>query len=190
MNKKLEKLEIQKLLQEYSFLLLDEEYKNEVIDVSKTDFLSKVREMIGAQPELTEPKNPSDDIKVETNKQIDPSNIDKSTRDKVKKLYREIAKLTHPDKVDSDSLIDLYMKSTVAAEEFDLFTLYEICEKLNIEHDIDPEDKSILRSKIDSKKEKLKNIENSFIWLYAHARTEEEKNILLHKFIEKHGNNF
>ena len=31
MNKKLEQLEMQKLLQEYNFLMLDEEYKKEMI---------------------------------------------------------------------------------------------------------------------------------------------------------------
>jgi len=190
MNNKLERLEIQKLLQEYSFLLLDEEYKNEVISSSKSEFLSKVREITGTPPEHVEP--PSEPIQniINNIEAINPQDIDKSTRDKIKKLYHEIAKLTHPDRVNSDNLVDLYMRSTVAAECFDLFTLYEICEKLNIEHSIDLEDRTILKSKINSKKEKLKNIEYSFIWLYAHASTEEEKLSLLHRFADRHGNTF
>ena len=40
---------------------------------------------------------------------------------------------------------------------------------------------------IDKKKDKLKNIEGSFIWLYAHAKTEQEKQFLINQFAEKHG---
>ena len=49
------------------------------------------------------------------------------------------------------------------------------------------EDKEILKVKIDKKKDKLKNIEGSFIWLYAHAKTEQEKQFLINQFAEKHG---
>ena len=186
MNKKLEQLEIQKLLQEYSFLLIDEEYKNEVIDANKTEFLNKVREAGGSLVNEN-PPSPEDTPALKKEK-IDPSTVDPSTREKVKKLYREIAKITHPDKVSSEELVELYMRATIAAEEFDLFTLFEICSKLNIEHSVEGEDKEILKVKINKKKEKLKNVEGSFIWLYSHAKTEEEKQFLINQFVEKHGN--
>jgi hypothetical protein len=188
MNKKLEQLEIQKLLQEYSFLLLDEEYKLEVVDANKVEFLNKVREITGALPEPPPPPPQEEqDAPPPKKEKIDPSTVDPSTRDKVKKLYREIAKITHPDKVNSEELVELYMQATTAAEEFDLFTLFEICSKLRIEHSVDGEDKEILKVKIDKKKDKLKNIESSFIWLYAHAKTEQEKQFLINQFAEKHG---
>lgn len=186
MNKKLEQLEIQKLLQEYSFLLIDEEYKQEVVDANKVNFLNKVREITGALPE-SPPPPPEEQDAPSSKEKIDPSTVDPSTKDKVKKLYREIAKITHPDKVNSEELVELYMKATTAAEEFDLYTLFEICSRLNIEHSVEGEDKEILKVKIDKKREKLKNIEGSFIWLYAHAKTEQEKQFLINQFAEKHG---
>lgn len=185
MNKRLEELEVKKLLQEYNFLLLDEEYKHEVIDNNKEEFLSKIRESRGDTPPPT-PQNPQEKIKKD---QIDPNLIDKSTKDKVKKLYREIAKITHPDKAKTDEHIELYMQATIAAEGFDLFVLYEICSKLNISHSIDGEDKDILKIRINKKRDELKSIENSFIWLYAHAANDEEKQKLIDHFINKHGNN-
>jgi len=184
MNKKLESLEIQKLLQEYSFLLLDEEYKQEVIDTSKTEFLKEVRKAGG---DIINDAPPPQDTPPPKKEKIDPSTVDPSTRDKVKRLYREIAKITHPDRVSSDELVELYMRATEAAEEFDLFALFEICSKLKIEHSVDGEDRDILKVKIDKKKEKLKSIEGSFIWLYAHAKTQEEKQFLINQFVEKHG---
>lgn len=186
MSKKLEQLEIQKLLQEYSFLLTDEEYKNEVIDANKTEFLNKVREAGGNL--VNENPPPPEDTPPPKKEKIDPSTVDPSTREKVKKLYREIAKITHPDRVNSEELVELYMRATEAAEEFDLFTLFEICSRLNIEHSVEGEDKEILKVKINKKKEKLKNIEGSFIWLYAHSKTQEEKQFLINQFVEKHGN--
>lgn len=182
MGKRLEQLEVKKLLQEYSFLLLDEEYKREVIDDGREEFLNKIQEVRGdvsPPPPQTQPQ--------EKPNKIDPNSVDKSTKDKVKKLYREIAKVTHPDKAKTDEHTGLYMQATVAAEEFDLFTLYEICAKLDISHSIDVEDKDILKIRINKKRDELKSIESSFIWLYVHAQTEEEKQKLIEHFIKTHG---
>ena len=46
MNDKLKQLEIQKLLQEYNYLLLDDEYKQELIAEGKTPFLEQVHEFM------------------------------------------------------------------------------------------------------------------------------------------------
>ena len=186
MNKRLEQLEVKKLLQEYSFLLLDEEYKHEVIDNNREEFLNKVREARGDNPPPPPPTEPQE--KPQKDK-IDPNTVDKSTKDKVKKLYREIAKITHPDKAKTDEHTELYMQATDAAEGFDLFVLYEICSKLNISHSIDGEDKDILKIRINKKRDELKSIESSFIWLYTHAQTDEEKQKLIDHFVNKHGNN-
>jgi hypothetical protein len=186
MNKRLEQLEVKKLLQEYSFLLLDEEYKQEIIEGSREEFLNKIREARGDTPPPPPPTEPQE--KPQKDK-IDPNTVDKSTKDKVKKLYRDIAKITHPDKSKTDEHTELYMQATMAAEGFDLFTLYEICSKLGISHSIDGEDKDILKIRINKKRDELKSIESSFIWLYVHAQTEEEKQKLIDHFVNKHGNN-
>ncbi len=182
MNDKIQHLEVKKLLQEYSFLLLDEEYKQEIIAANKTEFLKRVREANG-EPEPEPESMPERPAK----RRIDPDTVDASTRDKVKRLYREIAKHTHPDRCADTSLHELYVEATNAAEEFDLFALYEICHRLNITHSIDPEDKDILKQRIMHKREELAAIEASFIWLYAHAPSEERRNKLVEQFVNKHG---
>ncbi len=60
MSKRLEQLEVKKLLQEYSFLLLDEEYKREVIDGGREEFLTKIREIRGEQPPPPPPTEPQE----------------------------------------------------------------------------------------------------------------------------------
>lgn len=192
MNDKLKKLEIKKLLQEYNFLLLDDEYKKEIISDNRPEFLEKVQKLkselgVGQEPEIKHEKK--EDVKEDLPKKpkLDPNSINKSTRDKVKKLYREIVKKTHPDKTNSEDLINLYMKATIASDDYNLFELFIICIELNIDIDIDINDKDTLTVLIEMKKNELKSIESSFIWLYHTSKTEEEKNKLIELFVKKHG---
>ena len=72
MDKKLEKLEVQKLLQEYSFLKVDDEYKQEVIAAGKEEFMKKVHEKNGSTPP---PKPQTKEVEEEEkikSKKIDP----------------------------------------------------------------------------------------------------------------------
>ena len=113
--------------------------------------------------------------------------VDKETKDKIKKIYREIVKLTHPDKVETQEAIDLYMKATEATDNFDLFELYQICDQLNIVVDLDLNDKSLLNILIDTKKDELKNLENSFVWKWIHLPSEDDKKNLIKVFINNYG---
>jgi hypothetical protein len=189
MDNKLKKLEIKKLIQEYNFLLLDDEYRQEIISENKTDFLTKVEKLKSELGIINEPETPKKEEEVNLPKKpkIDSGQVSKSTKDKVKKLYREIAKKTHPDKTNSEELVNLYMRATVAAEDYNLFEIFIICNELNIDIDLDLEDKDTLITLIEMKKREIKSIEASFIWLYYMAKTEEEKNKLIELFVKKHG---
>jgi hypothetical protein len=79
------------------------------------------------------------------------------------------------------------MEATTAAEEYNLFELFIICSKLNINIDFDIEDKDTLLILIEMKKNELKGIESSFIWIYANSKTDEEKNKIIELFVNKHG---
>jgi len=200
---RIQKLEIQKLLREYNFLLIDDEYKQEVISENKNEFLTKVEDLkkeLGFSDneefnnkdevnyELDGDKDiKEEDINIPKKPKIDPDSISNSTKDKVKKIYREIVKITHPDKTKSKDLVDLYLRATVASEDYNLFDLFIICMELNIDLDIDLDDKKVLTTIIDMKKKELKSIESSFIWLYVNSNNDEEKNNLIKLFVEKHG---
>lgn len=190
MNEKLELLEIKKLLQEYSFLKVDDEFKQEVIQDGKAEFLERVHQTNGTPPPLPEPEaTEGDAAKLVDPNSIDPNLVGENVKIKIKKLYREIVKLTHPDKTEEVEMVDLYTKATMAADNFDLFVLYDICAKLNITHTFDSEDRIVLKEHIFKKKEKLDSIEKSFIWVYLTADTEEKKEELIKLFIETHGEN-
>ena len=72
---KLKQLEIQKLLKEYDLLILNDEYKQEVIDTCTSDFMS---EILGEEPnekkegeQKTEPKEKEEKPKIIPDEEMD-----------------------------------------------------------------------------------------------------------------------
>jgi hypothetical protein len=177
---KLVNLKIQKLLQEYSFLLSDDEYKTELINTYKSEFLSNIQTKNKKEPEIEKNEEPLQIDLVEKQKPTAPENIVA----KCKKIYRDIVKLTHPDKVTSEDLIELYIKAKDAYAEYNLFDLYMIGIKLNLKIFLESEDMDTLIKLIDDKKTKLDTIEKSWLWLWVMSKTEDEKNSVVDKFIE------
>ena len=187
MSDKLKKLQIKKLIQEYEFLTTEDEYRKEVIEDGKGLFM----EMVGETRKtlnipVPEPKIPTDeDVKNETPKEKKPENVSDSTKSKVKKIYREIVKLTHPDRTNSEELVEIYRKATTAADNYNVLELFQICVELKIPIELDMEDVDVLNFLINNKRENIKKIEASFIWLWLNAKTEEEKNKLVEMFVKQ-----
>jgi len=182
---KKEQLELKKMMKEWDYLLTEEEYKNEIIEEFKSEFLKKVGIV---EPEKTvDPvvEVHEEEVVEEEEKEPVDDGISEYVKKKVKKLYREIVKVAHPDKTDSEEHVTFYIAAKKASVEFDLIGLYDICENLKIPYSVEIEDKDIFKEKIDIKKDKLKKIEYSFIWLYAEAKTDEERKDLVDRFREK-----
>jgi hypothetical protein len=112
----------------------------------------------------------SEELEVEPKKEKSP---------KVKKLYREIVKLTHPDKVKVKKLNDLYLKATEYYEENDITGLYSICNELGIEYELDESDNESILSKIKSLKGKIGFIESTFTWKWYSSKDKERENLIL-----------
>lgn len=181
---KKEQLELKKMMMELEYLLMEEEYKKAVIEEHKPEFLGKA-----GSPKQEEPKKSPEPLPAGEGEgggaEADPAAEKEGVaspyiRDKVKKLYREIAKLTHPDKGGAD--VEAYISAKKAAKEFDLISIYRICDSLGIAYSVEAEDKQALREKIDGMRSRLKSIESSFIWLYAEAKTDAEKDALVARF--------
>jgi hypothetical protein len=187
MSDKLKKLQIKKLIQEYDFLSTEDEYRKEVIDGNKNSFMEKageIRKKLNLPlPELKEPNN--EEVKNEVSKESKPENVSESTKSKVKKIYREIVKLTHPDRTSSEELVETYRKATIAADNYNILELYEISVELKIPIELDMEDIETLMFLIKKKREELKKIDGSFIWLWLNAKTEEEKENVVTMFVKQ-----
>jgi hypothetical protein len=189
MDEKLVDLQINKLIQEYSFLKSDEELKKELINTKQKDFLDSVNsklDELNPQDSNHEPKTKQEPKSKKIEPKIDISGISENTKIRIKKIYRNIVKVTHPDRVDSDELKELYMEATEAYEAYNIFELCFISKKLNIKVKLSLEETKTLNDLIDSKKDEIKKIESSFIWLWLITPNENDKNELVDRFIEKH----
>jgi len=190
MSDKIKKLEIKKLLQEYNFLLIDDEYKREVIEGNRSEFLKSIEDKkkeLGItnpepEPEPEIPTEPKD--KVEKEPKI--KNVNDHTKRKMKKIYRDIVKITHPDKLDSEEYLDTYIKAKEAYADNNLLDLYMICVELNIDVELGGEDVENIMEVILLKRKEMFDLESSFLWLWVHAPTQEIKDEIVLKFINKH----
>ena len=102
---------------------------------------------------------------------------------KIKKLYREIVKLTHPDRVKNKKLNDLYLKATDFYDKNDIAGIYAICSELKIDYDIDEEDAVNIMDKIRSLKDRIGFVESTFTWKWHYCKTDQEKEQLIYLYI-------
>ena len=179
MSKKLKKLEIQKILQEYSFLRIDDEYKKTLKEEHISDFLEQAG--IHKEDDKTESEPKPAEFKKDE-KVIDDKDISKYSKLKMKNIYREIVKVTHPDKTDLVELNEIYVEAKKAKEKNDLLELYFICGKLKIDIKLDEIDIKALNKIIENKKKVLEQFEKSWIWAWANANSDEERDALVKKF--------
>ena len=211
MNDRLFELEIKKILQEYKLLLIDEEYIEELISLNKKNFLKEISDKNGFPdpPDVDEKEsnrndevdddpenneidekesNISDEVDEPENNEIDEK--ESTIRLSIKKLYRSIVKLTHPDKTmhknNRKELSDLYIRAKKAMASMDVYEILTICDRLGIEYQIDFNQKDILEENLKSKKEKIKSLENSFIWLWIKATNDIDKDKIVDLFIKTH----
>lgn len=192
MKEKLKQLEIKKIFQEYNLLLVDDEYKKEMINEYRADFLTEIenkRRELGIEPEVPKTEDEPKAENIDSSDAVaDPTKtiiyVDEETKKKLKKIYKEIVKKTHPDKTNSEKHLDMYIKSKQAYEENNIIDLYSICIDLQIEFDYDVIDIKSMLEIIDYKKMKLKNLESSYLWLWVHSQDESEKEKIISLFIQ------
>tara|TARA_B100000900_G_scaffold414529_1_gene441422 strand:+ start:2953 stop:3510 length:558 start_codon:yes stop_codon:yes gene_type:complete len=178
MKDKIKKLQTQKVLQEYNLLNTDYELKDNVIQEHKEEFLKKT-----FREKDTDENEKPNISKTEKEKIIHDSEINSKTKSKIKKIYREIVKQTHPDKMDSEVLNGYYLDATKAYDSNDILELYIICEKLDINIEISDVELDLFNKLIEIKKEKIDVLKNSFIWVWINSKTEEERKDIEERYI-------
>jgi hypothetical protein len=193
---KIKLLEVKKLLKELDYIESDYEYRNEIITEADSDFMRKVNIFLNDYPELKElyDKKISDKINSIINSSVDIIDDISEVLEqevivdikpiKIKKLYREIVKITHPDKVDNKSLNDIYIESTKFYEDNDKISIYKICTYLDIEYDIDIEDDKIIESKIEIIKNRIAFLESTFTYQWIKMEDDAKKTEMMINFIK------
>lgn len=198
---KLKELELKKLLSQLSFMEIEYEYKTEVIKQSDALFMKEVDSTLERNTELRELYEKKNIEKIEKiikevlnesgdfiNDEYENEDIEVATKvipKEVRNIYREIVKLTHPDRVDDDKLKDIYINATECYENVDKFGLYKICDTLNIPYKIDIDDIEDINKTIEDFKNKIDFIESTFTWLWYNSEDSKKNEILL-MFIKQH----
>lgn len=190
MSDKLNELKIKKLLKEYEYLLIEDEYNENFISEHKSSFLKSIKEReieLGLREaeestivDNSDLENKDDEVEKEK-----PEPPNRETRRKIKNLFRKIVKLTHPDKVNSEHLTEKYIKAKKYYEDYDLLGLCVLCSELNIKIDIADLKLDELLVSINKKKLNISNLESSYLWMWANAETEKEKNRFVEMFINR-----
>jgi hypothetical protein len=188
MDDKINDLKISKIILEYNFLKTNEELIKEVISTNQDFFLKLISEKLNEiDKENLKEKNEEELIQ---SKNLEPklklNEIDNNTKVKLKKIYRNIVKLTHPDKTTDKELNQLYIEAREAYESYDLFELYFIAKKINLNVKLTISETNILNELIEYKKNEIKALESSFVWAWINARNEEEKEAILLNFLKTH----
>jgi hypothetical protein len=175
-SNKLNNLKLSLLLKELTLLEGEEQYNKEFIDYYKPLFMQEVIELDGEIPPQT---GETENHERKKEKKFEVSDEEQT---KIKNVFRNIAKVCHPDKTDDPYLHGIYSNAQTAYDQNDLLTLYKISQTLNIEVDIDKENIFLLQRIVDEKKQELKSVEGSYLWLWVNAKTEEEKINLIKQF--------
>lgn len=206
---KLKRLEVKKLLKELDFIESDFNYKNEIVFEADSEFIKSVNDLLEKHPMLKDVIDKKTNKRVDSvfsdiikealdkdNEVLEEEelveefineevvNVVNPREVKMKKLYRDIAKLTHPDKIVSEKLNDLYLKSTKFYKNSDITGIYYICDELGITYEIDDEDNEMIINKINSLKNRISFMESTLTWRWYHSENEKEKEQILLSYIK------
>jgi hypothetical protein len=147
------RLEFDKYVKEIEFLELDFKLTQNEIKLGEILFNDEISKWIQKKPELEsiikleEVDTFSGDIGI--NSDIDSSERVKSEPDdKVKKIFRKIAINTHPDKIKTDFLVNIYSRANRAYDDNNLLELFKILVNLEIDYDPSLDDINYLKGEI------------------------------------------
>jgi hypothetical protein len=204
---KIKLLESKKLIKELEYIQSDYNYKIELINESESEFLRSLNLFLEHNPSLKEVFDKKinqkiDDIFRKKQQEIDEiiqkeessSNIQNDYEDltevetegtesvqklKLKKLYREIVKSTHPDRVTNQKLNELYLKATQYYNKNDFAGTYSICAELNINFEIDEDERLSINDQITNLKSRIEFMETTLTWKWLKSNDDEKQKILM-----------
>ncbi len=205
---KIKQLEVRKLIKELNFVESDYTYKNEMVNEIENLFINSVNEFLEKHPELKEIFNKKINQKIDNifkekvesiNEMIESDPIEFETEvatethrevvidvkvNKIRKLYRQIAKATHPDRTANRKLNEIYLRATKCYDSLDIPGTYSICDELDIVYEIDEEDYNLISEKIDKLKKVINFMESTLTWKWYKSENEVEKTEIIINYIK------
>lgn len=192
---KLHQLEARKLLKELDYVKSDFEYKNEIVFEADSAFLESLNNFLEKNITLKEifEKNTNhkidDMIRERSSKNTSPESVeisivDKAANENIRKIYRSVAKKTHPDKISDARLNDIYIMAREMYESNDVMGIYSICDQLGIPYEMSIEDLATLKDRILMMKDRVVFMESTFSWKWHHSEDEGERSRMLFEYVK------
>ncbi len=199
---KLKSLQVKKLLKELDYIESELEYRHELISEADNQFMLYINEFLDENPELKKIYSNRIDLRVEQiiNKKIEQSEEDEeevqyeldnssdnqiTISPKLKTLYREIVKITHPDIIRKKNMNDIYINATKYYSLNDKIGIYKICSELNIDYDLDESDEEEISTQINKTKEKLVFIESTLTWKWFNTEDVTQRKMIMLDYIKQ-----
>ena len=200
---KLHQLEVRRLLKELDYVKSDYEYKNEIVFEADNSFMRSLNEFLERNIVLKElfdkkinrkidemiRERSAENVIESTPEAVEEESteitlVEKVVDEKLRKIYRNIAKKTHPDKISDVRLNDIYIMASKMYDTNDVMGIYNICDQLGIPYELSIEDSDILKSQISMMKERVGFMESTFTWKWYHTEDEDERSRILVEYIK------
>ncbi len=173
----LKNLEIQRLIRELQFLESDYAYQSEIIRIHSPLFLDSIEKVVSEFPDLrsiSESRQDNNIMDQDVSYQDEEVIVDKIPDQKIKSAYRDIVKITHPDKVKNKKLNDLYLETIDSYESGDVVGIYKISLDLNIDFDWTENEISEILSSVNDLKGKIELIKMTYTYKWIKADNKNE----------------
>lgn len=190
------KLEFIRLIKELDFIESDLVYKSSIVKLADENFIKDVNKVLETHPQLKslldekiekrmniinlQEQPPQKEQLVE--EIIESLEVVSDSKDpKLKNLYRQIARTTHPDV--ASNLNEVFLDAQKAYDSNDLVQILSICEKLKINYEITQQEFEILKDQINLKKQRIQFLESTYTWKWYQVNTSEEKNNIILNYL-------
>lgn len=203
---KLKSLQVKRLLKELDYIQSELEYRNELITEADAQFMKYINQFLDENPELKKIYSSkiddridqiikrkieqSDEIEVEQNSS-NSQEVETEEQNqiivspKIKNLYREIVKITHPDVIRKKNMNDIYIMATRLYTLNDKIGIYKICSELNIDYDLDLGDEVEISNRITESKERLFFLESTLTWRWFNTEDDTQRKLIMLDYIKQ-----
>ena len=186
---KLKLLEVQRLLKELQFVESDYLFQSEILKQSEHQFLTSVHSILDTYPDLKiiwdERSRRDQTLKSDVSLIDDTEIITKPVIEpEVKKIYRDIVKTTHPDRIKNPKLNELYLEATVAYESNDIVNLIRVCNDLMIDVEWRDDVLKKVEERISLIKQQIHFLESTYTFKWLKSHDDNDRNKIVLKFIE------
>jgi hypothetical protein len=182
------------LFKKYDYLSTELEFKNEISNISRLNFFENLQKVVNSNEELKEIYEDTFEIKSKSEQvnetEADTNSIIENTDttpvdDYLKKLYRQIAKLTHPDNIKNSYLNSLYLQATHAMKFHDSLNIFRICILLEIDFEISDNLANEIHDEIESLQKRIAFIDTSYHMRW-HNSDKKDKMQIIFDYMKRH----